>query len=117
MDAKPEFKTNTSNKTITVTLSKTFYEKAAIFQSAYRFTDRCHVDIKPGEGDTVAVSFTLKEDHMGDVDHLIKEFNNEVIDQQLRLDLEKRYGRLRELIYEHAFSPISNLDERMKDVR
>ena len=36
-------------------------------------------------------------------------FSNEVIDQQLRLDLEKRYGQVRELIIKHAFSPLENL--------
>lgn len=117
MDTNLEFKASASNKMITVILSKTFYEKGAIFQSAYRFTDRCHIDIKPSEGDTVTVFFTLKEDYFGDAEHLINDFRNEVIDQQLRLDLEKRYGRLRELIYEHAFSPISNLDERINDGR
>jgi len=36
------------------------------------------------------------------------------VDQQLRLDLERRYGGLRQLIVQHAFSPLSHLKQEVK---
>ena len=42
-----------------------------------------------------------------------EQFCNEAIDQQLRLDIEKKYGNVRELIVRHAFSPIKNIDEEI----
>ncbi len=35
------------------------------------------------------------------------EFCNEALDQQVRLDLERRYGSIREMIVKQAFSPVS----------
>jgi len=43
-------------------------------------------------------------------------FCNEVLDQQVRLDLEARYGNIRELIVRQAFSPVS-VDELSKELK
>jgi len=117
MDTKKGFKADTTDQDLVITLDKAFYEKAAIFQAAYKFTGRCRVDIRPRDNNTVVVTLSIEGAQHGDRENLLTDFCNEVIDQQLRLDLEKRYGRLREIIYEHAFSPISNLEERVKNVR
>ena len=45
-----------------------------------------------------------------EVKKLLGEFCNEALDIQIRLDLEKRFGNLREVIYEHAFSPLGGVD-------
>jgi len=98
-----------------VELSKEMYEKQAVFASAYKFTDRCVVLVEPvGEG-SVGVYFKSKSElDDSELMKIAELFCNEVLDQQLRLDIEKKYGNIRDLIVEHAFSPISNIQEKVK---
>jgi His-Xaa-Ser system protein HxsD len=99
---------------ITVRLSKQFYEKAAVLSAAYKLTGRCVVQISPSGETEVEAAFKPIAGHTEEgLQALADEFCNDIIDQQLRLDLEKQYGRLRELIVEHAFAPIANLKDRL----
>jgi His-Xaa-Ser system protein HxsD len=117
MDTKKGIEADIVGSVLVITLKTTFYEKVAIFQSAYKFTDRCRVEIEPRDENSVVVTLSPIQGKCDDLEQLVTDFRNEVIDQQLRLDLEKRYGHLRDIIYEHAFSPILNLGERLKDVQ
>jgi His-Xaa-Ser system protein HxsD len=93
-----------------LTLSKQFYEKGAVMAAAYKFTDKCVIIIEPIEESYVGVWFQSKSGQdQSKIPELLNEFCNEVLDQQVRLDLEKRYGNLREIIVKHAFSPIQDL--------
>jgi len=95
-------------------LSKALYEKDAIFAAAYKFTDKCVVHIEPVEDNAVGVYFYTKDDSKKpDLKKIAEAFCNEVLDQQLRLDIEKRYGNIRDLIVEQAFAPISNLKDKI----
>lgn len=96
---------------VRVTLSKAIYEKEAVFAAAYALTDWCQNRIEPGPEGTVMVTLKLlPEQQHREVQEVESRFMNELIDQQLRLELERRYGALRELIVRHAFSPIENLE-------
>lgn len=88
-------------------LAKEMYQKEAIFQAAYKFTDVCYIVIEPADYKHVGVYFQLKPDAGGDLEVISLDFCNEVLDQQVRLDLERSYGTLRDLIVRQAFSPIS----------
>ena len=44
-----------------------------------------------------------------DIPDLLDDFCNEVLDQQVRLDIEKRYGSLRDAIVKHAFQPLGDV--------
>lgn len=101
---------------VLVTLSKEIYEKDAVMAAAYKLTDTCTVLIRPVSENEVGVMFESKDDQdTEDLEETVGRFCNEVLDQQIRLDLEKRYGRLRELIVQHAFSPIERLEEAIDD--
>lgn len=96
--------------------SKEYYLREAIFAAAYKFTDKCAVKIEPvGE---VHIGVILEE-RVGLEEEALKkiamDFANEALDQQVRLDLEARNGRIRELIVRHAFSPISDLESEIND--
>jgi His-Xaa-Ser system protein HxsD len=41
-------------------------------------------------------------------------FCNEVLDQQIRYDLERKYAKIRDLIVEHAFFPLKSLKDNMR---
>jgi His-Xaa-Ser system protein HxsD len=92
-----------------LTLSKDFYQPEAIRAATYRFTDVCHVLIQPSGDEEILVILETKPDHTVDLNLIAKEYADEVLDQQVRLDLECRYGEIRKLIVKQAFAPIADL--------
>ncbi len=96
-------------------LSEKFYEKPAVMAAAYKFTDKCIILIEPIEEGYMGVWFQGKKNEDSDmVPDVINDFCNEVLDQQVRLDLEKRYGNLRDTIVKHAFLPVLNTSKNQK---
>jgi len=96
-----------------VKLRKQFYEREPIFAAAYKFTDLCSILIEPIDDYSVGVYFKPFKDSNIDLNKIAETFCNEVLDQQVRLDLEKRYGNIRDLIVKQAFAPIQNLKEKI----
>lgn len=96
-----------------VKLRKAFYEQEAVMQAAYKFTDACFIKIDALEEGYVGVWFKAKPEKVLNPELLLCEYCNEVLDQQVRLDLEKRYGGIRDTIYHFAFEPIKNRIESM----
>ena len=100
-----------SDNVFFVKLKKKFYEKDAVMMAADEFTEKCYIKIDSLENSYVGVWFKLRyEINPDEVKKLLGEFCNEALDIQIRLDLEKRFGNLREVIYEHAFSPLGGVD-------
>ena len=89
-------------------LSEKLYEKPAVMAAAYKFTHKCVILVQPLEEGYLEVCFQAKNNECLDdiIPDLINDFCNEVLDQQVRLDLEKRYGSLRDTIVRHAFQPL-----------
>jgi len=89
-----------------IKLSREIYEKDAIMAATYKMTGACTILLKPLGEDTLGAVFEPKgEQNQGELEKIAKEFCNEVLDQQIRLNLEKSTGTIRELIVKHAFSP------------
>jgi His-Xaa-Ser system protein HxsD len=104
---KEIFIDNCNNGLFFVKLPKAFYEREAIFAAAYLFREKFQMRIDSVDDSYVGVWFQTKEgQNQDDVRYALGEFCNETLDQQVRLDLDKRYGALREMIYEHAFKPL-----------
>ncbi len=104
------FVSNVDGKNLLLKLSKKFYEKSAVMNAAYKFTNKCIIVIEPLEEGYVGVWFKAKDGQGSEtISNLLDEFCNEVLDQQVRLDLEKRYGTLRDAIVKHAFQPLDGL--------
>lgn len=95
-------------------LSKEIYEKEAVFASAHKFTDKCTILIEPIEDKSVGVYFKSKKENC-DLLRIAEEYCNEVLDQQIRLDIEKKYGNIRELIVKQAFSPLENINDEINN--
>ena len=92
-----------------VVLSKEFFEREPVFAAAAKFTERYYVGIQPyGEG-SFEVSIRSKGDDTNS-SSAIKIFCNELIGQQVRHDLQNRFGKLREIIVAQAFSPVEKND-------
>jgi len=90
-----------------VKLPKAFYEREAVFAAAYLFREKYHIRIDSIDDNYVGVWFQSKDETAPiPAQFALGEYCNEVLDQQVRLDLDKRYGVLRETVYEHAFTPL-----------
>ena len=112
---KRGFVSKTDGGKFLLKLSKRFYEKRAVMTAAYKFTHKCVILVEPLEEGYVGVWFQAKHNESADIiPELINDFCNEVLDQQVRLDLEKRYGGLRDTIVKHAFLPFESLSKNHK---
>ena len=100
-----------------VTLSKELYEKEAVFAATYALSGLCANRVEPAQAGYVKVTLTFL-DSCPDADRVKVEhkFMNELIDQQLRLDLEKRYGAIRRLIVQQAFAPLDDLKAEVRKI-
>lgn len=87
-----------------IILSKEFFEREPVFTTASRFMDRYYVGIQPADEHSIEVSIQPKQMDEAD-ENIIKDFCNQLIEQQVYHDLQKRFGKLRELIVEQAFHP------------
>jgi His-Xaa-Ser system protein HxsD len=100
-----------------VILSKALYEKEAVFAATYALSGLCRNTVEPAQAGYVKVTLEFL-DAGQDTDRVKIEnmFMNELIDQQLRLDLENRYGAIRRLIVQQAFAPLDNLQAEVKRI-
>ena len=89
-------------------LSKQVYHNNAVIAAAYKFTDRCSIDLQSEDDYTVVVLRTKDGVAASDLSTIAADLSNEALDQQLRLDLESRYGALREAIVKAAYDPVSS---------
>ena len=91
---------------ILLEIDKNIYDTRAVANASYRFTDRCYIYQEPISDNIMGVYFKSKEDTNVLLEKMADEFCNELIDQQIRLNIEKEYGHIRNEIVKKAFSPI-----------
>lgn len=97
-----------------ITIDCSIYERDAIHAATYGFTGDYHVLSKRSANDAVTVIFEAKNSNVGrDIEKDMRDFANAVIDHQVRLQLDRANGKIRDLIVAHAFSPL-NLEEEAK---
>lgn len=94
-------------------VSTKFYDKKAIVAASYKFTDQAYIHINSISELIVGVYFKGKESNGKILENIAYNFCNELIDQQLRIDIEASYGNIRDLIVQQAFSPIEDVKERL----
>jgi His-Xaa-Ser system protein HxsD len=100
-----------------VILSKALYEKEAVFAATYALSGLCRNTVEPAQAGYVKVTLEFLDPCQDPERAQIENrFLNELIDQQLRLDLEKRYGAIRRLIVQQAFAPLDNLKAEVKKI-
>ncbi len=88
-----------------VSLPKTIYEAKSIRQTAYKYSGEYFI-IARENGDNINVTFESKDKKVIS-ETTIKEICNDFIDQQIRIDTEKEFGHIRDLIVEEAFKPVN----------
>jgi len=88
-----------------LTVSNNIYEKEAILNSSYKYTDKCYINIEPTDLVT-EIYFQIKNENF-DLEKLAMEFGNELIDQQIRLNTGREFKTIREELVKKAFNSIS----------
>lgn len=96
---------NDGSKAVII-LNKEFFEKECVLFICSKHADRFFLNVWPD--DTLnAVRITLMhKDGAPIAETEMRQFMNECIDQQVRLDLQKEFGRLRQTIVDYAFRPL-----------
>lgn len=87
-------------------ISLDIYKQEVITAALYKFTDKCFVS-QDVAGNSIKVVFTPKEGQTVDLVLISKEFENELVDQQIRYDTIRKFGHIRDMIVEEAFKPVS----------
>jgi His-Xaa-Ser system protein HxsD len=105
MKAIADFITNTDAGCANITVNTSIYALDAVHAASYSFIDRYHVLVTPDEADLVTVVFEAK-DKGRNIEEDLKEFANTILDHQVRLQLDRTNGKIRDLIVAHAFSPL-----------
>lgn len=97
-----------------ITVNTNIYSLEAIRAATYQFTGSYHLLITPNADNSVTVIFEAK-DKARDVSEDLKDFANSLIDHQVRLQLDKTNGKIRDLIVAQAFSPL-DLNKEIKSL-
>jgi len=98
------------NMMTSICLSSLVYERQAIVNASHKFSEAFHIHIDL-ENDQYKITFKAKAKGEESIDKL-QMFTNEVLEQQVRLDLNKQFGNLRDLIYQKAFSVVEVVNAR-----
>ena len=99
--------TKTDKGGFQVTIDLNLYSEKAITATIYRYTDKYFVyqNTMPSDDKQACVIFESKDGALDE--NIVKQFCNDLIDQQLREITTEKYGHIRDLIVEEAFKPIS----------
>ena len=84
---------------------KIYFERDCVLYVAGQYTPNFFVAISPLPDNVVEIVITAK-DKKSISEDLLRQFLNDCIDQQIRLDLQKEFGELRQSIVTYAFSPV-----------
>ncbi len=97
--------TELDNDKFQVVVDLAIYAKESLVAACYKFTDKYYIH-QQTSGNNIIVIFEAKD---GDAmsDFIVKQFCNELIDQQVRFNTNQQFGHIRDLIVEEAFKPVS----------
>ena len=85
-------------------VDKNIYAHESVLAAAYRFAENCHVRVDSLDSSHYGILFRAKDPNV-DLEFQVGEFCNELIDQQVRHDLDKSNRSIKELIIRKAFFP------------
>lgn len=81
------------------------YCQEAITAACYKFSNKYYIS-QELDGDVVTIILQSK-DNSQISNNEAKMFHNELIDEQIRVDTNKKFGHIRDLIVEEAFKPVN----------
>ena len=97
--------TKLENERFQVIVDMSLYAKESLVATCYKFSDRFYIH-QQTDGGNVVVVFESKDGNTVS-DSIVKQFCNELVDQQVRYNTNQQFGHIRDLIVEEAFKPVS----------
>lgn len=85
------------------------YEKDVIITVLYKYLHLFHItqSIDKENSDLINITFESKDGN--DIrENISKKISNELIEEQLRFNIGKQFGHIRNLIVEEAFKPVNS---------
>lgn len=99
--------TKTDKGGFQVNIDLNLYSEKVITATIYKYTDKFFVyqNTMPNNDKQVSVTFESKDCKLDE--SIVKQFCNDLIDQQLREITTEKFGHIRDLIVEEAFKPVT----------
>lgn len=94
---------NTERHEMVLIVDESIYSKEALLRTCYWFTDRCYLFISRLGPNQFSIRIRAKSRGLR-LESISGEFENSLLDQQLRQDIDRETARLRELIVAKAFA-------------
>lgn len=104
MQAISDFICDSGSGRSNITVNLNIYSLEAVHAATYQFTESYNVLIAPNVDNSVTIIFETKGKAI-DINEDLKDFATSLIDHQVRLQLDRTNGKIRDLIVAHAFSP------------
>lgn len=97
------------NGSFQVSVDLNLYAVEAITATSYKYTDcfYVHQQTAPDNEKIVNVILEAKNDGILVTAEIMKQFCNDLIDQQVRVIINEKFGHIRDLIVEEAFKPVN----------
>lgn len=89
-------------------VDKNLYSREALTATIYRYLGEYDVFVDSSSDIDNNYTISIEKNNQDELAVGVKEsFIKDLIDQQVRLDIEARFGHIRDLIVEEAFKPIT----------
>lgn len=84
------------------------FSTEALTSTCYKYTDKffIHQQTSQENSNLVNVILEVKESLDVEIQSILKQFCNDLIDQQVRITINRDFGHIRDLIVEEAFKPV-----------
>lgn len=94
-------------KSFQVSVDLNIYSVDAVTSTSYKYTDKFYVHQQTADEKTLNVIFEAKNSSTPVSAETVKQFCNDLIDQQVRVLVNRDFGHIRDLIVEEAFKPVN----------
>lgn len=97
------FLDNLKDNVITLDIDTQIYSKATILKTCYKFTDTLYIYITPNSGNSSVYTIYMQlKDKSSNTEDIIGQFNNELLDQELRSVVLSETQKVRDTIVTRA---------------
>ena len=107
METKIENYKFLSDNIVQLEIDASCYTREAVTSTTYTLAPNYMVSINTNsKGNWIVLIDSSQDNPQADLLFMVKKFRRDLVDFQVRDDIERRTGKFRELIVEHAFAPI-----------
>jgi len=99
-----------ADSAIVFVVDEAIYSRRAILRALHWYSDQFGISTSTGPDGTFVITMRSKKQN-ADFQQLVNEFENKLIDAQLRIEIRDETSRIRELIVAKAFAEGDLLDD------